>query len=435
AQARKQGVPGTTDEPTPLDTVESSRLIHVVEISGPVKSGNWFARVYGRREDVRTRTEDDAFAPTHANDVLVAAGASAGFRTKLAEKVSLATVLDTSAERFAPGAAFGLAQDAQESGASRTLAGAGADLDFHATRKWTLSASARGDLWHDASDGESNASTSSANPASGTEAHPTAHVGTEFAVGPVVFAAHGGALARPASFIERYGSRGTFLGDPNLSTETAWTTDAGARTRWHYGIFRGSFELDGFSTWADNLITFLPVGANGLFKATNVGRARIVGTEADLALFLADFALHVAYTGLLTADESECKSSVVAGDCERPQLPGRPALDVFSDLTYKLGPAQFRYGVDIVGGMTVDNTGAIGNPTRVLNSVGAHLDVPHLDGVRVALDIRNLFDLRTVNYAGVTNALGPSAYPIGDSYNYPLPGRSVLLSIRYVSER
>jgi iron complex outermembrane receptor protein len=435
AQARKQGVPGTIEFPTPLDSVETSRLIHVVELSGPVKSGSWFARIFGRRDDARSSSEDDAFAPTHANDVVLASGASAGFRTKLTDKISLATTIDTSAERFAPGATFGLAQNAQEPGATRTLAGVGADLDFHATHKWTLSASARGDVWHDASDGAATAASATTSAASGTEAHPTAHLGTEIAVGPMTLAAHGGALARPASFLERYGSRGAFLGDPNLSTETAWTADAGARTRWKVGatgIFRGSFELDGFSTWADNLITFLPVGANGLFKATNVGRARIVGTEADLALFLADFALRVSYTGLLTADESECSSTDAANGCVRPQLPGRPALDLFSDLTYKLGPAQFRYGVDVIGGMTVDNTGAIPNPTRVLNSAGARLDVPHLPGVRVALDIRNLFDLRTGNYQG---QFGPTAYPIGDSYNYPLPGRSILLSVRYVSER
>jgi iron complex outermembrane receptor protein len=432
AQARKQGVPGTVDEPTPLDTVETSRLIHVVEISGPAKSGSWFVRAYGRRDDSRTRSEDDAFAPTHANDVVIAGGASAGWRTKFASTFSLATVLDTSAERYAPGQAFGLAQNAQESGASRTLAGIGADLDFRASRRWTISASARGDVWHDASDGASTAATTSTPAANGTEAHPTAHLGTEIALGPVTLAAHGGALARPASFVERYGSRGAFLGDPSLSTETAWTADAGARTRWHLGIFRGSFELDGFGTWADNLITFLPVGANGLFKATNVGRARILGTEADLALFLADFALHVAYTGLLTADESQCSSIDTADGCARPQLPGRPATDIFSDLTYKLGPAQFRYGVDVVGGMKVDDTGSIPNPTRVLNSAGARLEVPYVRGVRVALDIRNLFDLRTGNYQG---QLGPVAYPIGDSYDYPLPGRSVLLSVRYVSNR
>jgi vitamin B12 transporter len=432
AQARKQGIPGAIGNLTPFDTVSSSRIIHVVELSGPVKSGSWFVRAYGRRDDVDTENPGDAQFATHMNDVMLATGAATGWRTKFADRFSLATVLDASAERFAPGQTFGASENSQEAGATRTLAGVGADLDFHATREWTLSASARGDLWHDASDGAATAAFTA--PTSGTEAHPTAHLGTEIAIGPVTLAAHGGALARPASFLERFGSASGFLGDPNLSTETAWTADAGARTRWRYGMLSGSFELDGFSTWADNLITFLPAGANGLFKATNVGRARIVGTEADLALFLADFELHAAYTGLLTSDESECKTSVVAGDCERPQLPGRPATDVVSDLVYKLGPTQFRYGVDIVGGMTVDNTGAIPNPTRVLNSAGARLDVPHLPGVRVALDIRNLFDLRTVDYPGV-GALGPSAYPIGDSYSYPLPGRSVLLSVRYVSNR
>jgi iron complex outermembrane receptor protein len=432
AQARKQGIPGAAQDPTPLDSVNTSRLIHVVEISGPVKRGSVFARVYGRRDDMQTRTEGDAFAPTHANDVVIAAGASAGWRTRPTQLLSLATVLDTSAERYAPGQAFGLSENAQEPGASRTLAGIGADLDYRATRSWTISASARGDVWHDASDGAATAGTTSTPAASGTEAHPTAHLGTEIAVGPVTLAAHGGALARPASFIERYGSRGAFLGDPNLSTETAWTADAGARTRWHFGIFRGSFELDGFSTWADNLITFVPVGANGLLEATNIGRARILGTEADLALFIANFSLHASYTGLLTADESKCTSVVVVGDCDRPQLPGRPATDIVSDLTYQLGPARFRYGVDVVGGMKIDDTGSIPSPTRVLHSAGARVDVPGIRGLRAALDIRNLFDLRTGNYQG---ALGPIALPIGDSYNYPLPGRSILFSLRYVSER
>ncbi|MEO8874375.1 MAG: TonB-dependent receptor plug domain-containing protein [Polyangiaceae bacterium] len=427
-QSRKQGVPGTIEQLTPLANVESSRVIHVVELSGPAASGNWFARLYGRRDDARTRSANDPFSPTDANDVVLATGASTGFKTKVANRFSLATTLDASAERFAPGATFGLPQEA---GASRTLAGIGADLDFRATKSWTISASARGDVWHDAADAATTSATATSS-ANGTEAHPTAHLGTEIAVGPVTFAAHGGALARPASFVERYGSRGAFLGDPSLSTETAWTADVGARTSWHMGIFRGRFELAGFSTWADDLITFLPTGAYGLFKATNVGRARIAGTEADLALFVVDFSLHVSYTGLDTANETLCESTTNDG-CARPQLPGRPAHDLFSDLSYRIGPAVVRYGVDVVAGMTVDNTGSIPNPARVLHSAGARLDVPHVKGLRVALDLRNLFDLRTGGYQSAIG--GTERYPIGDSYSYPLPGRSFFLSVRYVTER
>ena len=82
--------------------------------------------------------------------------------------------------------------------------------------------------------------------------------------------------------------------------------------------------------------------------------------------------------------------------------------------------------------MTVDETGAIPNPARVLHSAGARLDVPHVKGLRIAFDARNILGLRTGAYDGV---LGDVRYPIGDSYNYPLPGRSFLLSVRYVTER
>ena len=43
-------------------------------------------------------------------------------------------------------------------------------------------------------------------------------------------------------------------------------------------------------------------------------------------------------------------------------------------------------------------------------------------------DIRNLFDLRAVSYRG---ALGPVRAPIGDAFEYPLPGRTVLVTARY----
>ncbi|MGH7326917.1 MAG: TonB-dependent receptor, partial [Polyangiaceae bacterium] len=264
--------------------------------------------------------------------------------------------------------------------------------------------------------------------------HPTGHLGSELAVGPVTFAAHGGAVARPASFVERYGSRGTFLGDPTLQTETAWVADIGARTSWKRGIFRGHAELTGFSTWADNLIIFLPVGALGRPKATNVGRARLLGSEADLALFIADFSLDVSYTYLHTANESDgvCSSVDAIDGCARPPLPSRPQHDLVSDLSYRAGPLTLRYGIDVVAGMFYDQTGSIPIPARVLHSAGARFDVPHVRGLRLALDVHNLFDLRTGEYAGGT---GPVALPIGDSYNYPIPGRSFLFSVRYVTER
>ena len=78
--------------------------------------------------------------------------------------------------------------------------------------------------------------------------------------------------------------------------------------------------------------------------------------------------------------------------------------------------------------MTADLAGQVAVPPRVLHSAGARLAVPHATGLTLALDVRNLFDLRVVEYAG---AIGPAREPIGDAYEYPLPGRTVLVSARY----
>ena len=67
---------------------------------------------------------------------------------------------------------------------------------------------------------------------------------------------------------------------------------------------------------------------------------------------------------------------------------------------------------------------------RVLASTGLRVDVAR--GVRVAIDVRNLFDVRTGTYAG---ALGPVREPIGDYYEYPHPGRSVLVIARFTEAR
>jgi vitamin B12 transporter len=97
---------------------------------------------------------------------------------------------------------------------------------------------------------------------------------------------------------------------------------------------------------------------------------------------------------------------------------------------YSLGPVRVRYGIDAVAGLSADLVGDIPVPPRILSSSGARIDVPGVPGLRVAVDIRNLFDVRTVGYPGFA---GRDVLPIGDQYDYPLPGRSFLLTARWSS--
>ena len=81
-----------------------------------------------------------------------------------------------------------------------------------------------------------------------------------------------------------------------------------------------------------------------------------------------------------------------------------------------------------MSGMIADRVGTVLVPPRVLNSAGVRLEVPGVPGLRLALDLRNVFDVRTATYEG---ALGPVHEPIGDAYEYPIPGRSFLASVRW----
>jgi outer membrane receptor protein involved in Fe transport len=246
-------------------------------------------------------------------------------------------------------------------------------------------------------------------------------VGIEVGSGAVRFAAHAGYTSRAANFVERFGAPGGFIPSPDLKPESAATLDAGVRARKRFGKLRLEAELDAFAQDAQELITFAYVGAASVPKAENVGSAFIAGVEAELIARIYGLELRVSYTGLHTENDDLAW---------HPQLAGRPAHDFVVDLSYQLGPLRLRYGLDGLIGTTVDSSGSVEVPARVLQSAGLRLDVPRLRGVRVALDIRNLFDLRTADYP--QQFLGTSVpQPIGDVFQFPTPGRSFLLSVAW----
>ena len=432
AQARRQRLPGSISSPTSHQELDSNRELGALELTGHAGPGLWIARGWGRREGLRLRDAPvdakRAGNAWHTDDAILGVGTSLGWRGHPLAPLVLEGVLDTSGERFAPGAYEGGIEPA---GATRTRGGAGMDADFSATDDLTFSASGRLDAWRDVSnDARAHAlATNVAGAASPGELRPTGHLGAELRVGPLTLATHGGYVARAPSFVERYGNRGAFVGDPSLVPESAYTVDAGARAAKKFGPLRLEAELAGFATWAEDLIVYIHIGASGRAKATNIGRAGLVGGEAEVRASAFGIEARVSYTALATENRAECTTTV--GTCERPPLPGRPAHDFVGDLAYRVGPLRVRYGVDALAGITTDLKGEIGVPARVLQSAGARFDVPRARGLRLALDVRNLFDVRVATYAG---ALGPAPFPIGDIYEYPLPGRTVLVSARFDTE-
>lgn len=413
AQGRKQELPGTITNATPFQSVRSSRLVSALELTVPAAEGTIGLRGWGRREGIALRDSLESTqrtqGPAETDDAILAAGGSAGYKLQAIE-----VRVDGSAERYAPGTWIG---GSRPPGARRTNAGVAMDASTRAGL-FTFAASARGDAWIDAA--EDGTST--------TEARPTGHAGAELALGHVAIATHAGYLARPPSFVERFGNAGGFIGEPDLRPESAATVDLGATYRTKEGLF--SIELEGavFGTWAEDLIVFVPVGAYGRGKAENIGRARLLGLEEALRARLGEVSLRVSHTALSTANGSECL--VVRGACERPPLPGRPEHDLVADLAWEHGILRLRYGIDVMSGMRADPRGTVIVPPRVLHGASARVTVAR--GLTVTFDVRNFFDLRTAEYEGVAG-LGGGRRPIGDLFDFPIPGRRFLVTARYTT--
>jgi outer membrane cobalamin receptor len=420
AQVRKQHLPGTASRPTPFQRLDSNRVVSALELTLPAGNGTFGLRGWGRREGLMIH--DSALGtqillgPTSTSDAILAVGGSAGWRGRPTEATTLEARIDGNAERFAPGTWVAAVQPP---GARRTNAGVGLDATLHAAPPLTLAASARGDAWFDTSDEKGTDSTS--------ELRPTGNLGAELDAGPVTLASHVGVVARPPSFVERFGNRGAFIGEPLLRPESATTVDLGASFTKRLGRVRLHAEAAAFATFAENLIVFVSQGFYGNAKATNIGRARLLGTEAEARASAFGVELRLSHTALATANESECR--FVGGACERPPLVGRPEHDFVGDLSYEVGPVRVRYGVDLVAGIYRDEKATIRVPDRVLHSAGARLEVPGAPGLSLTLDVRNLFDLRVAEYIGVS---GPYRGPIGDALDFPIPGRRFLLAARWV---
>ena len=412
-QARRQELPGTALDPTPLDGLVTSRLLPALELAGDTGGGAWRVRAYGRRDEQSLAVGPGSIAVPSRREAFIALGGAAGWRGAIGEHARIDLQVDGSGERFAPGNA--------NEGARRASIGVGADFDVGLTRAFAFSASSRVDAWQDAGSNESVSDRS--------DVRPSAHAGFELREGAWTIATHAGNTARPPAFVELFGNRGAFLPNPALRTESAWTADLGARVSPRFGALRVELGVTTFATLASDLITFVPVGAFGRARADNIGRARILGVEGELTARLHRLEMRAVYTGLDTRNQGEGACTPTLGSCERPSLPGRAAHDVVGDVSYALGIARVRYGVDWVSGIAADLQGTVEVPSRVLHSTGVRVAVPGVPGTLTAnVEVKNLFDLRVVEYEGVT---GRVLLPVGDAWAYPLPGRTAMASLRW----
>lgn len=424
-QARRQELPGPVRSPTPALELSSLRVAKAIELTLPAAGGTVTTRLWSRRESFGLRDDPAsarrALSPSRTGDGLAAIGTSVGLSGR-GERARGGARLELAGERFLPGTWEG---SVAPPAASRAQGAAAADGELSLMPTVRASASGRLDAW---TDRELGASTAGAGAAGDRDdVFPTGHLGLAWDLGPVTLRAHGGAVARPPSFVERYGNRGGFLGEPSLRPEKAFAADVGARASARTARAKVDAELAGFVTSADDLIVFVPQGAFGRAKATNVGEARIAGLEAELRAEAYGLFTRASYTFMDARNLDACSS--VEPSCTRPALPGRPRHDAVLDVGYRTHGVTVRWGVDVVAGMRADLTGSLPVPDRALHGASVSWVVPRTETLTLGLDVRNLFDLRVVEYAG---ALGPVRAPVGDAFEYPLPGRRFLATARWV---
>ncbi len=430
AETSRHGVPGPADldarDGRRFASLSAGRLAAGIDArfrSGP--SAVWHAALWGRRD---TSTFDDPLGeidPTrpgaHVVQAIEGAGASFGWRGRPVDALTADLLLDGRVERFVPEES---AVAATGTGATRLAGGLGLDLTWRATDGVELAATGRLDARRD--DAEGAFGLGQVALGSSSDLAPSGHLGGALRITDgIALAAHAGALERPPSFVELYGDRGTLIGDPRLLPERALSFDLGVQGDAGDRAVRFGYELVGFVTTATNLIAFVPRGRSTA-EARNVAEALVVGGELTTTLTTRRLSTRIGYTLLHTEDRSD--DALTRGR----SLPGRPLHDLTADVSYGLGPVRVRYGLDVLAGITVDPEGAQVLPPRALHSAGASLDVPGLRGLRAGFEVDNLLDVRTQHFPSELRER-PAAVPLSDFLGYPLPGRSVLGTLRYVA--
>ncbi len=212
-----------------------------------------------------------------------------------------------------------------------------------------------------------------------------------------------GEYERVPTLIERFGNRGSVIGNPALVPERGTNRDVGVV--YTPGASGRRLLLSIFHNDSRQLITFVR-NSQRTATAQNLGAAHIEGLEVEvdsggLGPFRADF----RGTWLHTEDRSD--NATFRGQ----PLPGRPGYEIGAGLKLKHRRWQAGYELTAMGDNTLDRHGRETIPARLLHAIWLRLELSHL-----VLDakVENLTDNEAIY----------------DLYGWPLPGRRFLLSLR-----
>ncbi|MFT7624245.1 MAG: hypothetical protein ACI9WU_003432, partial [Myxococcota bacterium] len=222
------------------------------------------------------------------------------------------------------------------------------------------------------------------------------------------------------SLFELFGNTGAVIGNPSLRPEAGLTIDTGFlhRAGWLAPGNVWAVEVHAFYTQLDDLIQLVP-NAQNVLRAENTDSGIIAGVEAGS---WADLAAHVRVRASLTWMETEDTSPIKARKGKR--LPQRPQWQAFGRVAgyhdfdrVSVGEVGLAVEVEHLAGNFLDFANLVEVPPRTTLGVSAWAAF-WSDQLRVDVSLRNLTASRVQDFAG-----------------FPLPGLSILASLRYTPAR
>ncbi len=217
-----------------------------------------------------------------------------------------------------------------------------------------------------------------------------------------------GRAFRIPSFGELYLQQGSLLPNPALVPESSWSADAALVAEGRLGLA----SVGAFAQLYRDLVVWEAVW-QGRASPINDGKASARGLEVELAsapFGRAALLASAAYTWLAT--ETLRGDDLILGK----ELPHRAPQRLFARLSAAPGPVELHGEAHFVAAQWGDreNSAALRVPAALTFNAGAGVRLRRAPEVNLSLEVKNLFDDRSLQ----------------DGFGYPLPGRTVLLTLR-----
>ncbi len=218
---------------------------------------------------------------------------------------------------------------------------------------------------------------------------------------PLSLKANIGRAHRAPSLFELFGDRGGVIGNSDLLPEKGFTWDAGFRFDADQTTLEGAY----FNHSYMNLIQFVHT-SQATSRPTNIGRARAWGVEVTAMRRLGEILeLSGSYTYQRTEDRSEIPHF------QGNQLPNRAPHVVFGSLNAGLGSVNIAYEYTFEDGSFLDQANRKSLDARHIHNI--RLSCKLAAGATVGLDARNIGNTQ-----------------IADVWGYPLPGRTLFITVQ-----